>query len=77
MLFAVTRRRTDSGIAATILPGVLSWAHVANIAYEQISPIANAIFEVNKAAKNLISMAKGRGGQPVEWVIHEFTQDTG
>lgn len=49
-----------------MLPGVLNRAEVASIAYEQISPISNAIDEVTRAAKNLRSLASGRGGDAVD-----------
>jgi len=48
------------------MPGVLNRTEVVKIAYEQISPIENAISGVIKATANLWSLASGRRGQPVE-----------
>lgn len=49
-----------------MLPGVLNRTEVVNIAYEQLSPIANAISEVINATRNLRLLTRGRGDQPVE-----------
>lgn len=38
---------------------MLSRSEVVDIAYEQISPIANALWEVRKASTSLLALASG------------------
>ena len=46
-------------LVADKLPGVLCRSEVVNIVYEQISPLANALTEIDRATKTLKSMSAG------------------
>lgn len=41
------------------LPGVLCRSEVIDIVYEQISPLGNALIEIERATKTLSNLSKG------------------
>jgi len=54
------------GLATEELPGIPNRTEVVNIEYQQISPVENAIHEVNKASKALRSLTISKEDQQVD-----------
>lgn len=53
-------------IAADELPGVLNRSEIVNIEYEQITPVENAVSEVQKATRMLTSLTASKRDQDVD-----------